>query len=144
MSKTVELDPRETALREPFEGDDDRNRFWISPFEVPRRIFLNGRSGFKDIHTIQFDYAGGETGDKRSELDDRDDPPVQVRSGQHTGKILEWNFGRPVSLDEFASISERLMESAASFKVKATTFNYRMIAAILRDWDKVVQSIDPT
>ena len=44
MSKTIDLDPTKTADLEPFEGDE-RNGFWISPFEVPRKIFLTCRSG---------------------------------------------------------------------------------------------------
>jgi hypothetical protein len=141
MSKTIELDPQRTAPLEPSEGDN-RNGFWISPFEVPKKIFLNCGSGFSDILSARFEYAGSETGNTRFELDSRSDPAVLVRSGGYTGKILELTFGRPISLGELARIGDRLLERSATFKMKATTFNYRMIAAIFRDWEKVVQPTD--
>jgi hypothetical protein len=140
-NNVIELDPLRTAPLEPSDGDD-RNGFWISPFEVPRKIFLHCGSGRSDILSVRFDYPGGETGDTRGDLDSRNDPEVLIRSGRYTGKILELNFGRPISMGELASIGERLLERSVFFKMKATTFNYRMIAAIFRDWNNVVQPID--
>jgi hypothetical protein len=141
MSKTIELDPRKTGPLEPSEGDD-RNGSWISPFEIPRRIFLHCGSGFRNILAVRFEYAGGETGDTRRDLDDSNDPDVLIRFGRYSGKILELSFGRPISLGELASIGERLKQSSVTFKMNATTLNYRMIAAIFQDWNNVVEPID--
>jgi len=141
MNTIIDLDPRRTAGLEPSDGDD-RNGFWISPFEVPRKIFLHCAPGFRDIMAVRFEYAGGETGNARRNLDDRNDPDVLIRSGQSTGKILDLTFGRPISLGELAGVGERLERDSGSFKMKATTFNYRIIASIFQDWLNVVKPID--
>src|SRR5262249_19537124 len=98
--------------------------------------------GFSDIRTVQFDYSGGETGDSWISLDAREDPPIMVRFGRFTGKILELTFGRAISIGELPAIGERLSQCARGTSRMATRFNYQMIAAILQNWIKVVERID--
>jgi hypothetical protein len=141
MSKTIYLDPSKTAELEPSEGDD-RNGFWISPFEVPRAIYLHCDTGFTDVRAARFAYSGGETGDRWTNLDERDDPPILVRRGRSSEKILELTFGRPVSVSQFNGIGERLRTQAATFKMLAARFNYQMVAAILQNWKLMVERID--
>jgi hypothetical protein len=141
MSKTIYLDPLKTAPFEPSEGDE-RNGFWISPFEVPKAIFLRCETGFTDVRAANFKYSGGETGEEWTALDDRSDPPITVRCGRYSSKILELTFGHPISVDQFRSIGERLKVRAQTFKMIATRFNYQMIAAILQNWQKVVEPIN--
>jgi hypothetical protein len=145
MSNTAfALDPQTTARYEQSEGaeGDDRNAFWISPFEIPQQIFLDCGSGLSEIRSARFVYPGGETGEAQRRLDSRNDPEVEVLAGRHSGKVLELTFAPPISLDGLARIGERLLQKSGVFKMKATTFNYRMIAAILRDWNNAVQPLD--
>jgi hypothetical protein len=140
MSKTIYLDPSKTAEFEPSEGDA-RNGFWISPFEVPKSIFLHCDTGFGDVRAVTFTYTGGETGDTWTDLDDRDDPPILVRRGRSSQKILELTFGRPVSIDQFRSIGDRLKMQAPTFQVLAARFNYQMVAAIFQNWREMVEPL---
>jgi hypothetical protein len=141
MSNTIYLDRNKTADLEPSEGDE-RNGFWISPFEVPKSFFLHCETGFKDIRAVTFKYPGGETGRDWASLDDRNDPAVLVRSGQQSQKILELTFARPISLEQLRSVGERLRIRARGFRVLATQFNYKMIAAIFQNWESAVDPIE--
>jgi hypothetical protein len=132
MSNTIYLDPSKTAELEPSEGDD-RNGYWISPFEVPKSFYLHCETGFKDVRAVSFKYAGGENGKDWTNLDDRTDPSVWIRSGQSSRKILELTFAYPISLEELVSVGERLGERARTFRRLATRFNYQMIAAIFQN-----------
>ena len=141
MSTTFYLDPRKTAPLEPSEGDE-RNRSWISPFDVPKSIWLYCDPGFSDVRGVRFDYTGGETGDSWEPLDDRDDPPVTIRPGRHTGKILELTFGRPIAIEDLPGVAERLKLRAVDSRALATRFNYKMISAIFQNWSTVVDRIE--
>jgi hypothetical protein len=141
MSRTINLDPSKTAELEPSEGDD-RNGFWISPFEVPKSIYLHCQTGFTDVRAVTFAYTGGEEGDAWADLDERSDPAIKVRRGQYSQKILQLTFGVPVSVDQLQAIGDRLRLRAKTFKVLAARFNYQMIAAIFQNWQKMVEPID--
>jgi hypothetical protein len=141
MSETIYLDPTKTADLEPEEGDR-RNGFWISPFEVPNAIYLKCETGFTDVRAVKFEYTGGETGKDWSDLDERDDPPILVRRGRSSHKILELTFGTPVSVEQFSAVGERLKTQAKTFKIFAARFNYQMVAAIFQNWQKFVEPID--
>jgi hypothetical protein len=90
---------------------------------------------------VTFKYSGGETGDVWVALDERTDPPILVRYGKHSQKILQLTFGDPVSVDQFKSVGERLKLQAKDFKVLAARFNYQMIAAILQNWRSMVEPL---
>jgi hypothetical protein len=74
-------------------------------------------------------------------LDERDDPPILVRYGRHSGKILELTFGHAIPLDSLPSVGERLKLRARS-KMIATRFNYEMIAAIFQNWSDLTEGTD--
>ena len=138
MSKTLYLDPVKTAELEPSEGDE-RNASWISPFEIPRAILVHCETDFRDIRAITFKYIGSEKGTEWAELDARVDPPVHVRNGQFSHKIMELTFGHPISLKELSSLGARLKAKSRMFNVGATRFNYQMIGSIFEDWDDAVE-----
>ena len=141
MSTTFYLDSDKTAPLEPWEGDE-RNGSWISPTEVPRTIALDGDPELSDIRGIRFDYTSGETGDTWEPLDDRDNPPVTIRPGGDTRKILEMTFGHPIAIDDLPGIAERLERRVPGFRKLVTTFNYQMIAAIFQNWSTVADRIE--
>ncbi len=129
-------------MLEPSEGDR-RNGWWISPFDVPKYIqtTVDERNL---IRVIRFDYTGGETGDprKRQALDDEHNPDILVLVGRHSGKILEMNFGRPISFDEMPAIGERLGRHANDASALSARFNYVLISGILKRWTEVVDRVD--
>jgi hypothetical protein len=141
MSKTIYLDPSKTAELEPSEGDE-RNGFWISPFEVPKAIYLRCETDFADVRSVRFEYSGGETGDVWMDLDERSDPPVTVRRGRSSQKIMELTFGHPISAEQFKSIGARLKTQAQVFKSLAARFNYQMVAGIFQNWAKMVEPLE--
>jgi hypothetical protein len=141
MSDLVYLDPAKVARYEPSEGDD-RDGWWISPFDVPKYIQTTVDEGDL-IRVIRFDYTGGETGDprKRQTLDDENDPEILVFVGRYSGKILEMNFGRPIPFSELPAIGERLIRQAKNVHVLSTRFNYLMISNILKHWSEVIDRV---
>jgi hypothetical protein len=141
MSELLYLDPAKVARYEPSEGDE-RDGWWISPFDVPKYIQMTvDEHGL--IRVIRFDYTGGETGDsrKRQALDDEGNPDVLVLVGRYSGKILEMNFGRPISFSDMPAIGERVVRQAHCATVRATRFNYALIADILKHWSEVVDRV---
>jgi len=140
MNGTIYLDPKKMAPLEPSQRDE-RNESWISPFEIPKSAHLFCEAGFADIRAVRFEYSGGETGESRMPLDERDDPAILVRYGRHSGKILELTFGRAIPLASLPSVGERLKLRARS-KMIATRFNYEMIAAIFENWSDLTEGAE--
>jgi hypothetical protein len=141
MTGSIYLNRSKTSQWEPSEGDD-KNGSWISPFEVPRSIHLTSDPRFNCIRVVEFRYSGGETGNRREVLDDSDRPSVLIRSGRHSGKILELAFAYPISLDGLPSIGERLKKKSRTCSQMATRFNYQMVASIFQNWNEAVDPVD--
>ncbi len=138
MSVAIYLDPEKTSVFEPKEGDERKSET-ISPFAVPDRISVDYLA--RDaVSRVAFDYPGGETGDVREVLDDRDDPSVVVLTARYTNKILELRITPPADLDGIRRVAERLRLRASSVSSQSKRFSYLMIAGVMGEWASQIVS----
>src|SRR4051812_17965701 len=132
MTEQIYLDPNETSLLEPREGDE-HNYEAISPFAVPDSIQWDSSSA-DQISQVVFIYPGGERGETLEELDDADNPLVMVETTRYTGKIMRLAITPPVDAQGLRRIAGRLRERGGGFSNKAKKFSFLMISGIMEKW----------
>lgn len=130
MTQQIFLDPEEVANLEPSEGDE-RHRIWLSPFAVPRAVSAQ-HDAVANSFQIGFEYAAQESSGLPELLDEpKGEPPVLVRLGIHTQKVVEVKvapFDGPSNLTRLAT---RFRQAAAKAQSPARRLSYLMTAAIL-------------
>jgi hypothetical protein len=141
MSAPIYINPEKRAPFDPSIGDS-RNSSWISPTDVPQRIFLKCDPGMSQIRFARFEYPVDEEQSEPTDLDERDDPPIRIRQGKYSGKLIEMTFGRPIAQSDLPRIAERLEKQASGIRVMSTMFNYQMIARILAHLLEVTESTE--
>ncbi len=126
----------EVAEFETHEGDD-RQQAWLSPYAIPGKLTVAGDA---DGLRIDIHYYGEEPGGELQPLGDAHSPPVSVRLGRYTRKVMEVRIPAPAvspagATELLRSVGDRFLALATPVRREhpAERLSLHLVGNLLRD-----------